>query len=197
MNGAGGKRSTGSSGSIREETLGYLWMDDERGVFRGAVLLTDFRGIPKDFRYSDPITPSRIERVLYGGALEVYLREEIILTSLLGALEVKPGLWLCSARELMRPLRALGNLPTALLQESTREPLDFAGEIRPLGEETSFVVQLSELAAPVRLEVVREDLPKVGDIVAFLGRAAETMDVREPFGRIAKALQTLDEEARA
>jgi len=74
--------------------------------------------------------------------------------------------------------------------------LDFAGEVRPFGDETTFLVQLSELAAPLRLDVTREDLPRVGDLVALLGRAAETMDVKEPFGRIIKALQAIDEEAR-
>jgi len=44
--------------------------------------------------------------------------------------------------------------------------------------------------------MTREDLPRVGDLVALLGRAAETMDVKEPFGRIVKALQAIDEEAR-
>ncbi len=196
MSGLGSKKTDRPSGGGRGDSLGYLWVDDARDVFRGAALVTDFRGIPKDFRYSDPISPSRLERVLYGGALEVYLREEIILTNLLAAVEFPPGLWICSARELLRPLRSLGGVPAVLLQESSHDPLDFAGEVRPFGDETTFLVQLSELAAPLRLDVTREDLPRVGDLVALLGRAAETMDVKEPFGRIIKALQAIDEEAR-
>ena len=197
MSGLGTKKTDRGVGGGREDALGYLWVDDARGVFRGAALVTDFRGIPKDFRYSDPISPSRLERVLYGSALDVYLREEIILTNLLTAVETPPGVWLCSSRELLRPLRGLGGVPAVLLQESSHDPLDFAGEVRPFGEETTSLVQLSELAAPFRLDVTREDVPRLGDLVAFLGRAAETMDVKEPFGRIVKALQAIDEEARS
>ena len=55
------------------KNLGYVLVDGSEGVFRGAVLVTDFRGIPADFRYTDPLRPSRIEKILYGSALDVYL----------------------------------------------------------------------------------------------------------------------------
>ena len=65
-------------------SLGYVTVEGAEGQFRGASLVVDLRGIPMDFRYTDPIRPSRLERILYGSALDVYLREELILQSLLG-----------------------------------------------------------------------------------------------------------------
>ena len=63
--------------------LGYVSVEGAEGQFRGASLVVDQRGIPMDFRYTDPIRLSRLERILYGSALDVYLREELILQSLL------------------------------------------------------------------------------------------------------------------
>ena len=74
--------------------LGYIVIDGEEGRFRGASLVVDLRGIPVDFRYTDPIRPTKLERILYGSALDVYLREELILQSLLGAVETKPQVWI-------------------------------------------------------------------------------------------------------
>ena len=39
--------------------LGYVSVEGAEGQFRGASLVVDQRGIPMDFRYTDPIRPSR------------------------------------------------------------------------------------------------------------------------------------------
>ena len=39
----------------------------------GGLLLTDESGIPLDFRYVEPITPTKLQAVLYGKALESHL----------------------------------------------------------------------------------------------------------------------------
>ena len=49
--------------------LGYVSVEGAEGQFRGASLVVDQRGIPMDFRYTDPIRPSRLERILYGLSL--------------------------------------------------------------------------------------------------------------------------------
>ena len=36
-------------------SLGYVTVEGSEGQFRGASLVVDLRGIPMDFRYTDPI----------------------------------------------------------------------------------------------------------------------------------------------
>ena len=103
--------------------------------------MVDLRGIPVDFRYTDPIRPSRLERILYGSALDVYLREELILQSLLGAVETTPSLWVCSEGDLLAPLKAAGKGRAIFLAPSAHAPLEAAGAVEPTGEAEVLLIQ--------------------------------------------------------
>jgi hypothetical protein len=169
--------------------LGYIAVDGAEGSFRGATLVVDFRGIPVRFYYTDPIKPSRLERVLYGQALEVYLREELILESLLNAVDVKPVLWICREPDLLAPLKTLTKGKVLFLSHSIRSPMDAAGNVESTGEPWVYMVQADSVSAPLRVvfpENTKED--EVKQTAAVLVDAAKTMELLEPFGRILKAL---------
>ncbi|MCF7935497.1 MAG: hypothetical protein K9L28_04075 [Synergistales bacterium] len=181
---------------MREQSqlLGFFLEEDDKEVYHGAALVSDLRGIPRDFRYTDPIRPTKLERVLYGGALDVYLREEVILKNLVEAIELAPALWLCSSRELLGPLRGVTQQPVAMLQESTHKPLDNVGDRMEQPEDGLYLVQLTSMSAPYRLRLPKGDLGKVDTVVPLLEEAAETMDLLEPFARIRKAMDIVYEE---
>ena len=63
--------------------LAYFVVMKEGASYLGGLLLTDTSGIPLDFRYTEPITPTKLQTVLYGRALEPYLKGEIIQKTLL------------------------------------------------------------------------------------------------------------------
>lgn len=174
-------------------SLGYIAVDGAEGLFRGASLVVDFRGIPMRFYYTDPIKPSRLERVLYGNALEVYLREELILESLLNAVDAKPSLWICREPDLLGPLKALTKGKVLFLASSLRSPMDAAGNVESAGEPGVYMVQADSVSAPLRVvfpENTKED--EVKQTAAVLVDAAKTMELLEPFGRIQKALAMED-----
>ena len=98
-----------------KQLLGYLTIDSQENYFRGAALVTDSRGIPTDFRYTEPVRPTKLERVLYGSALDIYLREDIILDNLLGAVEAKPSLWLLTDEDLIAPVQKISKLPAVAI----------------------------------------------------------------------------------
>ena len=177
-------------------TLGYIIVDGAEGLFRGASLVVDFRGIPMDFRYTDPIKPTRLERILYGNALEVYLREELILESLIGAVEVKPTLWLCRDADLLLPVKTITKSKALFLSPSARSPMDAVGNLENIGESGVYLLQADAVSAPLRAafpENTRED--EVKQTAGVLVEAAKTMELLEPFGRIQKALSSLGEES--
>jgi hypothetical protein len=87
---------------------GYLVVRaDEGGAYVGGLMVTDASGLPVDFRYTDPITPTRLQRALYGGVLDRYLRSEVVLRTLLDALETAPTLLVVDDPDLLdEPLAA-------------------------------------------------------------------------------------------
>ena len=180
---------------VSSGSLGYIAVDGAEGLFRGASLIVDFRGIPIRFYYTDPIKPSRLERVLYGSALEVYLREELILESLLNAVETKPSLWICREPDLLAPLKSFTKGKIIYLASSHRSPMDAAGNVESTGEPWVYMVQADSVSAPLRVvfpENTKED--EVKQTVAVLVDAARTMELLEPFGRIQKALALEEKE---
>ena len=64
-------------------------------------MVTDASGLPVDFRYTDPVTPTRLQRALYGNVLDRYLRAEVVLRTLLDALDAPPSLLLVDDPDLL------------------------------------------------------------------------------------------------
>ena len=173
--------------------LGYLTVDAKENYFRGAALVTDERGIPTDFRYTEPVRPTRLERILYGGALDIYLREEVILENLLGAVETKPSLWLVDDEELIKPVQKISKLPAIAIEASQRAPLDQSGQYEITAEKGVYVFQADNISAPLRLTLSDENAGKIAQFAQTLAAAAEDMELLEPFSRISKAIDAVAE----
>jgi hypothetical protein len=173
--------------------LGYLTIEAKDNFFRGAALVTDVRGIPVDFRYTEPVRPTKLERILYGGALDIYLREEVILENLLGAVEANPSLWLVDSNELIRPVQKLTKLQAVAMETTQRAPLEAGGKCEPTAEDGIFIFQADNISAPLRLSVTQENTSKIAQIAESLASAALEMELMEPFARIAKAFEAVSE----
>lgn len=183
--------------SIGKVLLGYLTVDAKENYFRGAALVTDERGIPTDFRYTEPVRPTKLERILYGGALDIYLREEVILENLLGAIESKPSLWLVDDEELIRPVQKLSKLPAIAVEASHRSPLDQSGQYEPTGEKGVFIFQADNISAPLRLVLSDENVSKITQFAQTLTSIATDMELLEPFTRMSKAIEAVSENEPA
>jgi hypothetical protein len=173
--------------------IGYLTVDARENYFRGAALVTDSRGIPTDFRYTEPVRPTKLERILYGSALDIYLRDDIILDNLLAAVETKPVLWLVDDGELISPVQKISKLPAVKLEPTNRSPLEQSGLFEPTAEQGVFVFQADNISAPLRVTVSAENASKMSQYVSFLAAAAEEMELLEPFVRISRAFEAVSE----
>jgi hypothetical protein len=167
---------------------GYLVVRaDEGGAYVGGLMVTDASGLPVDFRYTDPITPTRLQRALYGGVLDRYLRSEVVLRTLLDALETAPTLLVVDDPDLLdEPLAAC---PVALLAPSGADPLGPPGSRGGQGSGT-FLLQTSEAGHPVRVTLPdgSSDEPAVVEALVALGRRT---DVLEPAARVRDALAVI------
>ncbi|MCD6550718.1 hypothetical protein, partial [Thermotoga sp.] len=71
-------------------TTAYLDSKKLDGKFVGGLLVVDERGIPLEFKYTEPVTPNELQRILYGGSLDIYLKTELISKTLLRKMEKNP-----------------------------------------------------------------------------------------------------------
>lgn len=172
--------------------LGYMMIEGSESTIRGVALITDTRGIPKEFVRTDPLRPEALDRILYGSAFTTYAKQSLILENLLDAVSNDPQLWLCNDEELLEPLHKVSRIKSVMLEESPHVPLDAAGHIEASAEPNVYLIQTYRNGAPLRAEFpedTRSD--EVEQSALILTEAGETMNILEPFTRLSKALTYL------
>lgn len=171
--------------------LAYFMAVKEGASYLGGLLVTDASGIPLDFRYTEPITPTKLQTVLYGKALEPHLKEEVIQRTLLKELKQPPDLFLVPATELAASASSEMKVPVLSVQRSQEAPLARLGESFRVSPR-EVLLQAAEGSAPLRvvfgapLEATAQDAT-----LQRLLEAAYHMDLAEPLERVAAALQSL------
>ena len=67
-----------------ENTLMFLYVHkyDEQASYRGAFLSTDENTTPTEFRCTNIIKPTKLQRTLYGKILEEHIYVELIASPL-------------------------------------------------------------------------------------------------------------------
>jgi len=171
--------------------LAYFVALKEGGSYLGGLLLTDPSGLPLDFRYTEPITPTRLQAVLYGKALEPHLKEEVIQKTLLKELKGTPDLFIVPATDLAGGWSGEQRCPVLAVQRTQEPPLSRLGEVLRLSSR-ELLVQAGEGGAPLRLVFASGMEPAAQDqAVLKVLEAAYQMDPSEPLERVHAALQAL------
>ncbi|MBD3174584.1 MAG: hypothetical protein GF320_05365 [Armatimonadia bacterium] len=176
---------------MADQLIAYLMTatDEARGAYIGAVMVTDGRGLPTEFRHTEPILPTRIQKVLYGQALDPYLRTDVIGSCLLRDLQSQPGAVLVR-EEVLLALEDQVPCPVLCLFASNQEPLGAVGEWRE-SDGRSFLMQLSEQGGPTRVRCAREDPGLLSAARDILTAAIDETDVLEPLDRLEEAVSIL------
>lgn len=176
----------------QNNSLGYMVIEGAEGQLRGIAMITDARGIPLDFRYTDPVRPKKLERILYGDSFDTYVKEELILESLLDAVEVEPQIWICSDADILDPLKKASKAKTVMLEESPHVPLDAAGHVENTSDPGVFLIQADENGAPLRAEFPSGTrVEEVQQVAAMLTEIARSMNLLSPFTRIQRLFSAL------
>jgi hypothetical protein len=168
---------------------GYLVVRvGEDGSYVGGLMVTDEYGLPLDFRYTDPIRPTRLQKALYGGVLDRYLRSEIVLRTLLGALSEAPTLLLVEDERLLD--EDLPGLPVAFVSVSRAAALERRGALQCEADGVH-LVQVTDAGSPLRVATGAAADGAAPAVADALVRLAETMDVLEPAERVRRALDLI------
>jgi len=82
---------------LNERSTGYI----------GAILVTDERGVPQEFRCTYPVKPTMVQRVLYGDSLKSYIGVELCGIPLINSLQSSPSLFVVSEEFLLDVKKAI------------------------------------------------------------------------------------------
>ena len=84
-------RPVTNKGTMNEYLLGFLaHLVTPKGMYYGGLLVTNTKGVPKEFRHSDGIQPNRVQILLYGDCLESSLGSDTLAPVLYNSLPQKP-----------------------------------------------------------------------------------------------------------
>jgi len=171
--------------------LAYFVAMKEGASYLGGLLLTDTSGIPIDFRYTEPITPTKLQGVLYGKALEPHLKEEVIQKTLLKELKSNPDLFILPAADMAGGWNGDAKCPALALQKTQETPLPRVGETFRVSPR-EVLLQGGEGGSPLRVIFALAVDPAAQDqAIVKLQEVAYHMDPMEPLERVYAALQTL------
>lgn len=169
--------------------IGYiLARESHENVFMGGLLITDQKGFPLEFRYTDPVTPTKLQRVIYGNALNRYLIVEVIAKSLIESITDKPDIYITDSRMILE-LSDLFKAPLISIQESDESPFPELGYISklPNGE---ILMQIHPSGSPVHITYAG-DPAGFEKIQPLLSSSGNQMDLIEPLKRIDEALEEI------
>ncbi|HEX5324963.1 MAG TPA: hypothetical protein VFW40_14360, partial [Capsulimonadaceae bacterium] len=165
-------------------------------VFMGGAMVTDAYGLPLEFRYTEPVRATKLQRVLYGDVLETYIHTDVILANLLERMDQKPPLYFVSDSAFLAALDRRGRT-VVWLTETHGTPLKEHGAIQETSP-TEFLLQLESASGPARVRVApagaSETSPDKNALAALIAEASKSMDILEPLRRVEAAVRLLWEE---
>ena len=169
--------------------IGYLSgirVDDQ---FIGGVMITDSTGIPLEFKYTEPIRPTRIHQIIFGRVLERYIHEEVIKKNLLKEVKNTPQFYFVPEIELLGEDGG-SKVPLLALQKTPLPALSGIGEIQRI-KDREVLVQPATSTSPLRLTFESPEPDVQEKVLTGIRTFADKMDMMEPFGRVEQALKAL------
>jgi len=175
--------------------LGYvLSLPVAEDVFMGGAMVTDAAGLPLEFRYTEPVRATKLQRILYGDVLEKYIHGDVIAANLIGRLEQKPDLFLVADPALLEAAAGAGK-KAIQLSGSRVPPLKEFGAWQDVSE-SEYFLQLSDSGSPVRVRLPTHppDPALRAEVTRLLTEVGRAMDLTEPLDRVAAAVKMLWED---
>jgi len=85
--------------------------------YLGAILITDLRGIPQEFRCTHPVKPTTVQKPLYGTTLEPYIGVNLCGIPLIESIQNKPSLIMVN-NEFLLDVRSKSNCPVIFVRRA-------------------------------------------------------------------------------
>jgi hypothetical protein len=182
-----------SNDKADELRLGFLTAVEvaDRG-YVGGLLVTNRFGRPLEFQCTSPVQPNRMQEILYGPTLLPYVLAELIGTTLLEKVGIKPHLVLTEQEQLLE-LRSQISIPVALVKNAATISETAHDEMQPVCE-APVAAALPETRRELRLgrQFLRFHDSHAADretVAAGATSVPAEADLCEPFTRVREALE--------
>lgn len=178
--------------SIENLKLGFAvpFVSSQYG-YLGAVLITDYKGFPLEFRYTDPVVPTKIQQVLYGKELDTYLKVDVIIDSLFKVISNKIDILLVQDEDLLRYRES--NVDIVRISPTNIPPLSEIGELVKT-KDYEYLLQTAHSKNPIRLQF-QDDFDCEGEVFASiidsLTITGDYIDIEEPLNRVFKTIELI------
>lgn len=166
--------------------LGLFSNNDED--YAGAILVTDDQGIPLEFRYTEKVKPTELQKTLYGKTLLTNIGVSLCGVPLIQAIETRPNFVLVN-NEILLNVRKNSRFPIIFLKHfsnSNDHSINAADVIEWENQKNNKNEQIP--FQYTTLPSFEADLAKVMDSIAYLSSG---FNLFEPFQRIEKALEAI------
>lgn len=167
--------------------IAYFKIYNENEEYAGGVMIADERGIPIEFKYTEPVKPTKVQKVLYGEVLDKYLREEVIMANLLSKLENRPEIFIIDDIENIY-LKNIVKEDVVLVKKTQINPFKEVGAYKFVKEDEA-IVQIKEGQKPIRIIIDEKNKDAILD--SFLQVVLDIDDILEPIERIKEALKLI------
>jgi len=168
---------------------GYLITLSEQGAFLGGMMITDRYGIPKDFKYTDPVTPTKVQKIIYGSVLERYIRNHVIIGALVKEVNMQPSFFVVPQHQ-MEAIGEAHNLTLLSLQRTQFTSLGAPGTMNR-SKERECLIQGHSGEHPIRILFGPIPVDQQEPILKELVVLSKTMDLVEPQERLETALKSI------
>jgi len=177
---------------LRRE-VGYFCHYTQEGKLLGGILVTNEIGVPLEFKYTEPIAMNRLQKTLYGAALDRYLHETVIRDSLARELQSDPKYFITGYDEKEYLGTLAGRAMVALQEVRPGASESGASLTRPKDREA---VIMTDDGIGLRAAFSTSDEALQEEMISWLQNVALTMDLLEPLERVRVALKMLVSDER-
>jgi len=170
-------------------TPGYLTTLFEQGSYLGGIMITNEQGFPVDFKYTEPVVPTKVQRIIYGSVLEQYIRNHVIIRSMVKELDQTPSFYIVSQHQ----IHDIADDSGLVLVSVQRTQFSSLGEKGTVTRSKENECLLQGWTDPHPLRVVFGAMPseQQESVLKELIHLSRHMDVVEPLERLEKALKNL------
>ncbi len=179
--------------SVPRQSIGYYCQMGSDGKHIGAMLITNRIGVPIEFKYTEPVTVNRLQKILYGAVLDRYLQETLLRECLARELSSDPEYFITDF-DSMEYLGTLAGREMIAIQEVRSAP---GRQPQPVARARmrESIVEIED-GSMLRVAFSTSDNIVRQAIIEWLKEVGRTMDVVEPIDRVKAALRSILADSR-
>jgi len=177
--------------SETEKLLAFLSLHETKAQdsYLGALLVTNHQGVPQEFRCSQPVKPTAIQKPLYGGVLVPYIGVTLCGVPLIRSLKSKPSL-IVLEKDFLLGVRPSITSPAVFVQRAG-EAIEISAGTQENSTKRRKIDCPSGRFQPIIISPHYDYLDDLDVAYETLDSIFTSLDPLEPFKRIKTAIDVL------